>query len=351
MIVGGLLVVGAIALTTLRRYSLAHTATITSLALFLSTGLNPASAAPSYSLGFTQADSYSMEPWAEPCGTPYRGGMKRSPRRHNVHRTLKRVRTQLRVAHNHFRKELTDVRDIYSKVYKVLNVQYHMSWLPKNQLEWYANELWCVEKSQKAEYALPKLHDALQRFAITFYSLKRFRLKSHIHAESTVRRRNDIISGMQNEVLRMLCEVESAILDLELPSPEIYKATVVTDSNDWASEGDLTLMLIQDWGILRLYQAFLNDWTRAFRNATATGLGTCDPKSVIPIFNQPKKKTTRKVTRIKNKRRTNERKSHNLMKNEVGSSIKTGNNAVHLHKSGVKRRVMRNRRRKIRQQS
>ncbi|KAK0072860.1 hypothetical protein PV326_014060 [Microctonus aethiopoides] len=145
-----------------------------------------------------------MEPWAEPCGTPYRGGMKRSPRRHNVHRTLKRVRTQLRVAHNHFRKELTDVRDIYSKVYKVLNVQYHMSWLPKNQLEWYANELWCVEKSQKAEYALPKLHDALQRFAITFYSLKRFRLKSHIHAESTVRRRNDIISGMQNEVLRDL---------------------------------------------------------------------------------------------------------------------------------------------------
>lgn len=81
----------------------------------------------------------------------------------------------------------------------------------------------------------------------------------------------------------MLCEVETAILNLGLQLPTTHTAQIVTDSSDWAKEGDHTQMLIQDWGVLRLYQIFLNDWTRAFRNATATGPGTCDPNTIKPL--------------------------------------------------------------------
>lgn len=90
----------------------------------------------------------------------------------------------------------------------------------------------------------------------------------------------------------MLCEVETAILNLGLQLPTTHSEHIVTESSNWAKEGDLTLMLIQDWGVLRLYQIFLNDWTRAFRNATATGPGTCDPTTIKPL--SPKKNAKRR---------------------------------------------------------
>lgn len=87
----------------------------------------------------------------------------------------------------------------------------------------------------------------------------------------------------------MLCEVETAITNLGIQLPKSHKAVIVTESSNWAKEGDLTLMLIQDSGVLHLYQAFLNDWIRAFRNATAIGTGTCDPRTVQPLNLRPRK--------------------------------------------------------------
>lgn len=91
------------------------------------------------------------------------------------------------------------------QVYKVLKKQYRMSWLPEKQLEWYHKELWCLEKGKKAERALPRLHDSLQRFAITFHHLREFRLKSDINVDHTMEKRNSIINGMYNEILRVSC--------------------------------------------------------------------------------------------------------------------------------------------------
>ncbi|XP_043266920.1 uncharacterized protein [Venturia canescens] len=325
--------------------SVAQTATLTSLAFFLSSGLSTVLAAPSYGFGLTQSTNSGMEAWEQPCGTPLGAALKRSPQRHSVHRALKRVRTQLRVAQNHFRKDLKDVHDIYAKVYKVLKGQYHMSWLPERQLEWYHRELWCMEKVKKAEYALPRLHDALQRFAITFYSLRSFRLKSNINVEFTINRRNEIIDGMQNEVLRMLCEVETAILNLGHQLPVVHKSTIVTESSDWTTEGDLTLMLIQDWGVMRLYQAFLNDWTRAFRNATATGPGTCDPNTKKPLTFVPKSKALKKMSVEKGKRPLKVRKQ----KGHIRKPIQLGSEGSILHgrRRDFRRRLVKNRRRKV----
>lgn len=58
-----------------------------------------------------------------------------------------------------------------------------------------------MEKNKKAEYALPRLHDALQRFAITFYSLRKFKFKIGIEDNWAISKRNEIISAMETEVL------------------------------------------------------------------------------------------------------------------------------------------------------
>lgn len=139
----------------------------------------------------------------------------------------------------------------------------------------------------------------------------------------------------------MLCEVETAILNLGHQLPMVHKAKTVTESADWATEGDLTLMLIQDWGVLRLYQAFLNDWTRAFRNATATGPGTCDPSTVKPLsVYRPKAKNSKKVMRMRTKKPAQERKN-----NPNGPN----GQLLQARRRGMRRRLMRNRRRKIMQ--
>ncbi|EZA52738.1 hypothetical protein X777_07119 [Ooceraea biroi] len=146
-----------------------------------------------------------VRPWLRPCGSGVVTMLKKPLQRHNAHKVLKRVRTQLRVAQNHFRKDLKDIFEIYSKhFYKVLKRQYNMPWLPCMQLEWYYNNVSCLPKNQKAERALPQLHDALQRFAITFYSLQKYNLQSDIESAVTMIRRNEIIDGMHNEILRIM---------------------------------------------------------------------------------------------------------------------------------------------------
>lgn len=84
-------------------------------------------AAPSYNLGvLSESNINIMETWEQPCGTPLAASLKRSPQRHSVHRALKRVRIQLRVAQNHFRKDLKVVHELYSKVITILNILFYL---------------------------------------------------------------------------------------------------------------------------------------------------------------------------------------------------------------------------------
>uniref|UniRef100_A0A6V7LM20 Uncharacterized protein n=1 Tax=Bracon brevicornis TaxID=1563983 RepID=A0A6V7LM20_9HYME len=151
----------------------------------------------------------------------------------------------------------------------------------------------------------------------------------------------------------MLCEVETAILNLGIQLPQVHKAKIVTESPNWASEGDLTLMLIQDWGVLRLYQAFLNDWTRAFRNATATGPGTCDPNTVKPLAPlRPKPKNPKKAMRHKPKKQLANKKKGASGGSQMKKQQKGPNAEKNLQarRRGMRRRLMKNRRRKMLQE-
>lgn len=256
-----------------------------------------------------------------PCGNTVPIQLKRMPQRHSVHRTLKRVRTQLRVAQNHFRMHLKDVHEIYSKVYKVLKGQYRMPWLPEKEFEWYFREVWCLEKGKKADRALPHLHDSLQRFALTFHHLEAFQLKSNINVDLTMNRRNQIIMQMGIQILRVLCEVETAMLNLGLQVPIAPTEKIVTESSNWAKEGDLTMMLIQDWGVIRLYQTFLNAWTKAFRNATAPGPGTCDSNRQPPGAKNVHKGSGPKGKRIpKGKKQNRPMRKHPVAAGQNSSS-------------------------------
>lgn len=89
--------------------------------------------------------------------------------------------------------------------------------------------------------------------------------------------------------MQLLCEVEAAMINLELRTSTLNDAFIITDNLHWAKEGDLTLMLIQDWGVLKLYHTFLKDWIKVFRNATTDN--TCDRniKSLAFTPNMPKK--------------------------------------------------------------
>ena len=96
--------------------SVVHTATLTSLAFILSSGLNAVAAAPTYGLRSVISETIKMEPWVQPCGTPVAVALRKFPQRHSVHRALKRVQTQLKIAQDHLRKDNKDIHEIYSKV-------------------------------------------------------------------------------------------------------------------------------------------------------------------------------------------------------------------------------------------
>ncbi|XP_011687677.1 PREDICTED: uncharacterized protein LOC105449916 isoform X2 [Wasmannia auropunctata] len=316
------------------RDSVAQTITLTSFAFFLTSWLNSASGTSANDLQFVPNTS-DIEPWFQPCGTR----LAASRRMHNSsdsNNIMKRVRTQLRVAQNHFNKTFKDVRIVYSKVYRVLlKEQYKMNWLPKKQLEWYHTELWCLERGKKAERALPRLYDALQKFSITFHFLREYRLDSNIDVtRGIIKRRTRIIDKAHNQVLRLLCEVEAAMINLELRTSTLNDAFIITDNVQWAKEGDLTLMLIQDWGVLKLYHTFLKDWIKVFRNATSANDNSCDRniKSIALTQKQAKKLFQKGEHRTRTPRKHKSTRKPGGRNNSVRQNLRKGSERNRLMK-------------------
>ncbi|KAI4484995.1 hypothetical protein M0802_012878 [Mischocyttarus mexicanus] len=108
------------------------------------------------------------------------------------------------------------------------------------------------------------------------------------------------MDAMLTETLRILCEVETMMTNLGMNIPTSHKSVIVTENRDWSKEGDLTLLLIQDWGILRIFRVYLNDWKNAFRNATMKGPGTCVNGVQKPPILRPRKNEETRKKNIKN---------------------------------------------------
>lgn len=79
--------------------------------------------------------------------------------------------------------------------------------------------------------------------------------------------------------LQMLCEVETAMYNLQINLPPPNNITIITPEF-WSKEGGVTQMLIQDWGVYKIYKDSLKDWLSAIRNAlNATLPVACQIKS------------------------------------------------------------------------
>lgn len=100
------------------------------------------------------------------------------------------------------------------QVTKQLKDQYNLPWLPEKQYEWYHTEVYCLDKAEKAEVVLPRLHDTLQRFAITFLRLQSFSLESHFD-KSFLSRRNKIVKAMYDQIRKVSRNEPRRILKLE----------------------------------------------------------------------------------------------------------------------------------------
>lgn len=102
--------------------SVAQTATLTTFALFLSSGLTTVSGAPTFDI----RKEMQNEPWSAACGRVVATTPGHTSERHSVHRTMKKVHTQFKLARYHFQKELKDVQRIYSNVSLIC---YIIDWL------------------------------------------------------------------------------------------------------------------------------------------------------------------------------------------------------------------------------
>ncbi|XP_054257690.1 uncharacterized protein LOC128982704 [Macrosteles quadrilineatus] len=209
--------------------------------------------------------------------------------RHPSTRPLRRVRTQLRIAYNHFRSGLLqrDIAVVYSGVKNLLKEEFEYDWLPGNQLAWYRDSIKCLDKKSKVEVLLPSLHSALQNFSATFEDLRRYGGESH-HGEhqEIYYTRSHLLAEISHQVKKLLCEVETSILNVGLQLPSRLSAEAGYNMI-WDVQPDHTGGLIQDWGVLAAYQTFLDDWLKIVRRLVGN-------KSNIPCKPRHKKKTTRK---------------------------------------------------------
>jgi len=90
--------------------------------------------------------------------------------------------------------------------------------------------------------------------------------------------------------LQVLCEVETSVetLDLTVALPH---SKHVTEHPHYQKRGDLTRMLIQDWGIFNFYKSFLKEWLDAFNDATAEESGICGEMKINSKVTTNKKST------------------------------------------------------------
>ncbi|KAG8317062.1 hypothetical protein J6590_034434 [Homalodisca vitripennis] len=214
--------------------------------------------------------------------------------RHPSTRPLRRVRTQLRITYNHFRsgKLQRDIAVVYSGVKNLLMEEFQYDWLPGHQLAWYRETVKCLDKKSKVEVLLPSLHAALQNFSATFEELRRYSGKSHLSEHQAIYyTRRHLLADISNQIKKLLCEVETAILNVGLQLPG-FLSEEAASAMIWDVQPDHTGGLIQDWGVLAAYQTFLDDWLKIIRRLVGN-------KSNLPC--KPKHKKRRKSQRRKNK--------------------------------------------------
>ncbi|XP_025197183.1 uncharacterized protein LOC112595975 isoform X1 [Melanaphis sacchari] len=185
--------------------------------------------------------------------------------KNNDIKILKRVRTQLKVARNHFRNNREIIARLYSDVKTMMQTNYHYEWLPSQSLVWYKKHIKKLDKDTKVFILLPVLRDSLHNFSVTLEQMRQF---SETHFISNYTTRKLMLDDLSKHLIAVLCEVEAAMVSLstwhnrKMPDgPQ----TVIIGGPGWDPNPDHTTMMIQDWGVLTIYYRFLKDWLHISR--------------------------------------------------------------------------------------
>ncbi|XP_012222481.1 uncharacterized protein [Linepithema humile] len=267
---------------------------------FLSNGIvSEKMTSPTEVVSYDLFDPADSEPWLTPCGHVIPEVLKNSSSKTEIKDILKNVQLQLQSANAKYQTDINTVREVYSQVRRVLQKpkqHYRLSWLPKNQWSWYKNKIACFDDKRKAKFMLPRLYKTMQLYAITFYQLLHFHPNSaHTSSTNVTLIRNEIVNRTHMWSHIVLCEVETSVETLDITVALPHNKRIVTEHPHYQSKGDLTRMLIQDWGIFNFYKSFLNEWLEAFNDATAEGPGICNREMKL----NPKVTNNKKSTRGK----------------------------------------------------
>lgn len=177
-------------------------------------------------------------------------------------KTLKRIRTRLRAARNHFRNHRRTIAWLYSDVNTVMRTGYRYEWLPGEPLAWYEKHVKNLHRDARTSVLLPVLRDSLHNFSSTLDQMRRFSGTRCIASDYTARKL--VLDALCEYLIAALCEVETAVVDLRRRWPQGMAGDRTTVGGvlgpGWDADPDRTTMLIQDWGVLTVYYRFLKEW-------------------------------------------------------------------------------------------
>ncbi|VVC33230.1 Hypothetical protein CINCED_3A003190 [Cinara cedri] len=203
-------------------------------------------------------------------------------KRNNDIKILKRVRTQLKLARNHFRTNKELIANLYNVVKTGMKTEYDFEWLPSQTLYWYKTFIKNLDKDTKVFILLPVLRDSLQNFSLTLNQMRHFNEAHHtiIQSNNYYTTRKQILNKLYINLIPVWCEVKAALLDLsafwDKELPESPRPAIVPRLN---SNPDYTTMLVEEWGVLTTYYRFLKDWRRISRDMVHDQM---DPWPVVP---------------------------------------------------------------------
>ncbi|KAL1122823.1 hypothetical protein AAG570_003149 [Ranatra chinensis] len=187
----------------------------------------------------------------------FTGRSKASPK------PLRRIRVMMANTCEHFNSlspRLT--RQINCNEVQIFEKKFDFVWVPKNQLNWYREHVKCLDKKQKVMILLTKLHEGLQNYSATFQMLRK---GPHDIVPDCDDTRQEMIKNVADKLLLLLCEVDRTIVQLRLPPPQRLTDPVSRHfllGERW----DYTTRHLYEWGVLLVYQVFLEDWNRIIKN-------------------------------------------------------------------------------------
>ncbi|XP_068086076.1 uncharacterized protein [Anabrus simplex] len=146
-------------------------------------------------------------------------------------------------------------RNVYNKfLYRRGSFQF--SWLPRNHISWFKQNVQCLNKEEKMRKILPVLFESLHNFSVTYESMKTYDPLDDTHLQE---HREFIINSIISVIKTMLCDVEIMLLNKGIVPPLLKPAASILPTT-WMNDDDSQVRLFTEWGVHKIFKRFIEDW-------------------------------------------------------------------------------------------